>query len=322
MGNKLLVICGPTATGKTQLGVNLAKKFGGEIVSADSRQIYKGMDIATGKDLPSEAKFHSVLGKTKFGIGYYLFDRVPVWMLDVVLPNHPFSVADFHEIAHGIIENIWRRGKLPIIVGGTGLYIKAMIDGIETLGIPPNPQLRMAYTGKSVQELFDILFHLNPETANKLNNDDRQNKRRLIRKIEIAQAGVKITKKMKEWRNLDVLCFGLVISSQKLYERINRRIDEWVKGGAVEEVGKLLAMGYSWNLPAMSGIGYRQWRPYFEGKTDLSQVLQKWKFDEHAYARRQMTWFKKDKRIHWFDISGQKWENRVEKLVSWWTKKK
>ncbi len=298
--NKLLVVCGPTATGKTQLGIHLSKKFNGEIVSADSRQVYKGMDIATGKD---------------DGTG------VKIWMLDVVRPDQEFSVAQYVWLAEKAIKDIRKRGRLPIIVGGTGLYIKAIVDGIDTLGVVPNPQLRMAYSDKSAQELFDLLFHLNPEVANGLNHDDRQNKRRLIRKLEIAQTGLPV-KNEKERPNPEVLFLGLTTSLPKLYQRIDRRTDNWVKEGAEKELRKLLNHGYSWTLPSMSGIGYRQWKPYFEREATSEEVIQRWKFDEHSYARRQMTWFKKDGRMKWFDISEQKWENEIEKLVSVWVRKK
>ncbi|MDO8551288.1 MAG: tRNA (adenosine(37)-N6)-dimethylallyltransferase MiaA [bacterium] len=312
MANKILIIVGPTASGKTGLGLLLAKKYNGEIVSADSRQVYKEIDISTGKDIEG-GKWITKKGEK----GHWEVGGMPIWLLDVVNPSYSFSVADYHDLAHGIIKNIWRREKLPIVVGGTGLYIKAMLDGIDTLGVPPNPKLREAYENKTAKELLDILFHLDSKTAENMNRDDRQNKRRLIRKIEILQSGV-IAKKKKEFVNLDPFLIGLTAPMEVLYQKIDNRIDSWVKGGAEKEIKKLIGMGYSWELPAISAIGYRQWKPYFEGKVKAEEVVKRWKFDEHGYARRQLTWFKRDKRIKWFDISKRKWENKVEKLFSKW----
>ncbi len=311
---KLLVICGPTATGKTQLGVRLAKKFDGEMVSVDSRQVYRGMDIATGKDLPKNSTYQKLKNSK---LGYYLFDSIPVWMLDVVEPTHSFSVAEYHERAHKVIEDIWKREKLPILVGGTGLYVKAMIDGIDTLGVPPHPQLRAAYEKKSAEELFNILFHLSPDTANTLNVSERKNKQRLIRKIEIAQMGVKEVSG-KKWKNLKVVMIGLVCSYNILRQRIERRIEKWVIKGAEDEVMKLLGSGVGWNFQAMNALGYRQWKPYFEGKSKKEEVVERWKVDEWHYARRQLTWFKRDKRIQWFDVTKKRWEEDVEKKVQAW----
>ncbi len=311
---KFLVICGPTATGKTILGVRLAKQFDGELVSVDSRQVYRGMDIGTGKDLPKNSKYQKLKNSK---LGYYLFDGVPVWMLDVVEPTHSFSVAEYHGFAHKVIEDIWKREKLPILVGGTGLYIKAMIDGIDTLGVPPNPQLRAAYEKKSTEELFNILFHLSPDTVNTLNVSERKNKQRLIRKIEIAQMGVKKVTG-KKWKNLKVVMIGLVCSYNILRQRIERRIEKWVMKGAEDEVRKLLGRGIDWNFQAMNALGYRQWKEYFEGVAKKEEVVKRWKIDEWHYARRQLTWFKRDPRIQWFDVTKKRWEEDVEKKVQAW----
>lgn len=303
---KLLVVCGPTATGKTQAGVRLAKKFGGEIVSADSRQVYRGMDIGTGKDLSA-------------------YGNVPVWMLDVVDPKENFSVADYVVLAKGVIADIWDRKKLPILVGGTGFYIKALVDGIDTLGIPPNFQLRKSYEGKITEELFDILFHLNPEVANSLNSSEKKNKPRLIRKIEIEQWGLEkmVGGGMRDKRSLslwdkDTLLVGLIASPQTLRERINKRIDGWIEEGVEDELVKLLAQGVSWDSQSMNAIGYRLWRSYFEDKVTKEEVIRKWKQDEWQYAKRQITWFKRDKRINWFDITQDGWNKKVEEKVGEW----
>ena len=322
--NKLLAVCGPTASGKTALGIKLAKKFSsrgrpasgwkGEIISADSRQVYKGMDIATGKDI-SNGKWIIDNGKN----GYWEIEGIPVWLLDVVKPNQAFSVAQYVDLAEKVIENIWQRNKLPIIVGGTGFYIKGLIDGIETLGVPPDWKLRRRLEKLSVQKLFEMLARLDPGKTALMNASDRKNPRRLVRAIEIANAETQ--KSAKTQKKIDTLFIGLKALYKELYQRIDKRVNKQVEMGAEQEVKNLLTQGYSWNLPALSGIGYRQWRPYFEKRASLEEVVQRWKYDEHAYARRQMSWFRRDKRIRWFDIAKPGFEKKVEKLVNdWYTK--
>lgn len=323
---KLLVICGPTATGKTQLGIQMANKYNGEIVSADSRQVYQGMDIATGKSLPEGAKLKAKSEKLQLKVRSgkplvpYRFGGVPVWMLDVVDPKERFSVAEYHRLAREVIRDIWRRGKLPILVGGTGFYIKALIDGIDTLDIPPNPELRKAYDDKTVDELVDILFHLSPELVDNLNPSERKNKVRLIRKIEIAQTP-SLSPKTAKKEQYDILLFGLTTPPKILRERINRRIDEWAKEGAEDEVLRLLGEGVKWEAQSMNAIGYRQWKPYFEKKATRDEIIKRWKQEEWQYAKRQLTWFKKDKSIKWFDVSKPGWEGKVEEMVGNWYNK-
>lgn len=310
--DKLLIISGPTATGKTSLGVNLAKKFNGELVSADSRQVYVGMDLSTGKDLPQEAKSKE---------GHYLFDNVPVWMLDVVKPNEEFSVADYVDLASKVIDGISQRNKLPIIVGGTGFYIKALIDGIDTLGIPPDWDLRKQLSLKSIAELFEMLSRINSEKSASMNTSDKQNPRRLIRAIEVSLNKSNITPQNPAFYfSLPTSCLfiGLSADYKFLYDRVDKRIEEQVKLGAEKEINKLIEDGYTWDLPAMSAMGYGVWRPYFENKQTKEQVIEKWKFSEHAYCRRQMTWFKKDTRIKWFDITKQNYQDEIEHLVEEW----
>ncbi len=307
--DKLLIICGPTATGKTSLGFYLAKKFDGEIVSADSRQVYQGMDIGTGKDIE----------KGKWTEGHWEIKGIPLWLVDVVKPNQEFTVADYIELAQKTIKDIWRRKRLPIIVGGTGFYIKGLIDGIETLGFEPDWELRMRLEDLPAQKLFDFLARLDPNKAGSMNVSDRQNPRRLIRQIEIASQGQKKGKQEK-LKVKSLLFIGLKTPFKKLYQRIDKRVEERVRKGAEKEARELIKKGYSWDLPAMSAMGYREWRAFFENRVTKAEVIQKWKFDEHSYARKQMTWFKKDERINWFEISQPDFKKRVEKLVkSWYT---
>lgn len=321
--DRLLVICGPTATGKTSLGINIAKKFNGEIVSADSRQVYIGMDLGTGKDKPQLSIFNYQFSIGEKQIGYYNFDSIPVWMLDIVKPNQEFSVADYIEIASKIIKDIQERNKLPIIVGGTGLYIKALIDGIETIGIPPDWELRKNLEKKSVDELFEMLSGINSQKAGLMNSSDRRNPRRLIRAIEIAlgiqKSKVKIQKfNSKIKNNSKILFIGLQADYKFLYGRVDKRIKEQIKLGAENEIKRLIRQGYDWKLPSMSAMGYGVWKPYFEKKENKEQIVTKWKYSEHNYIRRQMTWFKKDPRVNWFDISQKDWLGKVEELSNNW----
>lgn len=262
--NKILVICGPTATGKTALAASLAKKFDGELISADSRQVYRGMDISTGKDRPD----------------------VPIWLYDVVDPDEAFSVSHWVKLAQGAVSDIHNRNKLPIVVGGTGLYIHALLAPFETMHIPPDTKLREKLKYVSVQELQTMV------SRNGMNNSDWNNPRRLIRKIEIARNKRHPISK-PHW---DVLQICLTAPLAILDERIDKRLEERNAAGLDKEV-VMLRKKYKVNLPAMSAI-------------DLN---------EHAYARRQLTWFKKQKDIYWFTIPYDILE--IEKLVSsWYTK--
>lgn len=298
--NKILVIVGPTAIGKTGLGIKLAHQFKGEIISADSRQVYKGMDIITGKDLSGEVK---------------------TWLLDVVTPDQKFSVADYYELAWKAIEDIWSRGKLPIVVGGTGFYIKALIEGIGTLGIKPDWELRKKLADYSINELTNYLKKVDFKKWRLMNESDRKNPRRIVRAIEVA---LKLkTENLKQNTNnyyeIDKLMIGLTAPNEILYQRIDQRVEERANAGAEEEIKKLLDKGYTWENSVLGQtIGYCEWQEYFEGKASPETVIQKWKFAEHDYARRQMTWFRKNQGINWFDITSVGWQERVEKLVKDW----
>ncbi len=296
--NKLLVICGPTATGKTNLAGVLAKKFDGELVSADSRQVFRGMDIGTGKDY---------------------INGVKIWGYDLVSPKREFSVSKYLKFANKTIEDILKRGKLPILVGGTGLYIKGVVSGIPTVNIPRNEELRKQLETKGVNELFENLASMSPTRAGNMNSSDRKNPRRLIRAIEIAQYS--ITKGFKQKTsviNYDVLMIGLTAPDNMLNEKIERRVDDRVRDGIKEEIKKLLKSGVNWEDQSMFSLGYRQWRDYFEGDVEEDVVISEWKKEERKYAKRQMTWFKKERNIIWFDVTSNEYPWNVEKIVSVW----
>lgn len=318
--NKLLVICGPTATGKTSLGIHLAQKFAGEIISADSRQVYRGMDIGTGKDIEIGVWRTVRRGKEEEPQGYWEVEGVPVHLLDVVNPNQEFSVGHYYNLAWSKIKNLWQKGKLPLLVGGTGFYIKAVVDGIETLKIPPNPKLRKDLEGKMPEQLLVELEKFDPDKVAKMNISDRNNPRRLIRAIEIARWRMENqTWTPPEHQSSEAFFIGLKAPLKILYERIGQRVGKRLKMGAQQEIEKLLQKGYDWRNSALAvTIGYREWQPFFDGQATKEEVIKRWQFAEHDYSRRQMTWFKKDKRINWFDITRKGWQDEVETLVKNW----
>jgi len=317
---KLLVICGPTATGKTGLALHLARVLEGELVSADSRQVYRKMDIGTGKDLPVGSKLKR---RNQNLPRYYLSGGVKIWGYDLVSPKKEFSVGQYLKVAAKIIENILKRGRLPVLVGGTGLYIKGVVDGIPTASIPKNENLRKSLEAKKADELFEILAQLAPIRAASMNVSDRKNPRRLIRAIEVAQWRLKSGPGRKDekqalGKKFDSLFIGLTASQTALAQKIRKRIKKRIWQGVEEEIKKLLKSGVSWKAQSMNSLGYRQWRGYFEKKKTKNEVINEWEKQEMKFAKRQITWFKKDSRINWFDITKPGWQEKVEKLVKNW----
>lgn len=322
---RLLVICGPTATGKTSLALHLGKVFDGEIVSADSRQVYKGLDIGTGKDIPKN--FHAEGG---YSLSIYNFKnkKVPayeknnlkIWGYDLVRPDQEFSVKLYRDFAFKIIKDIYKRGKLPIIVGGTGFYIKAVVEPLSLIEVPRNGDLRKKVGNLSAEKIYSLIMGLNPMRALEINDSDRKNRARLIRILEILEFGrepfVETSLKFE-----DVLKIGLTNTDRKkLYERIDERVEKRAKIGFEQEVLLLKRKDFI-NKLVMSTPGYRQWIEYLEGKISKSKAIERWKFDEHSYARRQLTWFKKDESIHWFEVDVPGYRESIENLVKKWYKK-
>ena len=311
---KILVITGPTATGKTKLALALAQKFNGEIISADSRQVFKKMDIGTGKDMPANSNRGD----------HYEVEGVKIWGLDLVDPKEDFSVAEYIKFVRIAIKQIQERNNLPILVGGTGLYIRAAIDGIATSNVPRNPNLRKTLEQKSTEELFESLAQLDPVKAGSMNRSDRANPRRLIRAIEIAtwrlDEGAKRTvKKSANVLSKDTLFVGLSIPKDILAKKIKERVELRMKKGIIKEISRLLENGVTWSSQSMATLGYREWKDYITGgKGEKEVAIQKWIKDEINYAKRQATWFKKEIRINWFDITKADWQKKVEKLVKKW----
>ena len=325
--DKLLIICGPTATGKTGLGIKLAKKFDGEIISADSRQVYLGMDVVTGKDLPVNSKLEIRNNKLKikdkkYDVGFRLKEGIPIWLLDVCRPDQEFSVSHFKRFAELVIKDIKARGKLPIVVGGTGLYIKALTEQIETIDIRPDLALRGDLAVRTVKELQQILKKLWLAKFQAMNKSDIYNPRRLTRAIEIAQR-LKETNDLKKSlkkiskQNLDVHIIGLTASNKFLSDKIQARIKDRIKRGAVAEAKRLIKKYGLNNQIIASTLGYKQLIMYCLGKVGFEETINSWQLAEQSYAKRQMTWFNKEKQICWFE-AGLKNYLEIEKDVSLW----
>ncbi|MBI2036102.1 hypothetical protein HYT17_00480 [Candidatus Microgenomates bacterium] len=230
-----------------------------------------------------------------------MFGRIPVWLLDVVNPDYNFNISDYYNLAWEAVFDIWKRGKLSILVGGSGFYLKAVVDGIGTMGVLPNTELRQELSILSVELL-----------SQKLKKMDQ--KRKL--KNQSANWRTKINPPT-DGQKSKILWIGLTAEKKILYEKIDRRVDERLKIGAVEETKKL-AKKYGWDISSMSGIGYRQLRQYIEGKVSLDEAAARWKRAEHDYAQKQQTWFKKDKRIIWFNAAKKDIKEKVAEVVREW----
>lgn len=320
----LVIVCGQTATGKTSLALKLAHKFSGEIISADSRQVYKDMNIGTGKDIPEGFVF--VKSKLTFEsnfVGFWEKDNVRIWGYDLVHPKEEFSVGDYVRIANKVIRDIVDRNKHPILEGGTGFYIKGVVDGISTADIPRNKQLRKRLEKESAQVLFEKLTRVDPLKSASMNVSDRSNKRRLMRALEVAQWKVDrgmFSIKESPGKKYKPLFIGLHAPKPFLVKMIRQRVGSRVKQGVIDEVDGLRSRGVTWDNQSMSALGYRVWEPYFLGTKTKEEAIEDWINGELDYAKRQLTWFKKDKRVNWFDITFKNWTMEVEnKLAKWYS---
>lgn len=296
---KLVVILGPTASGKSSLGINLAKKFNGEIISADSRQVYKGMDIGTGKVSKAEQKI------------------VKHHLLDVASPKKQFTVTDFKKLAYKSIIDMRKRGKLPFIVGGAAFYIYALIDNLDLPEAKPNFKLRKALEKKSTKELFIILKNLDPKRAKTI---DKNNPVRLIRAIEINVVTGKSVPQMTTSAsihkpNSNILILGITKHPDELKKLINKRVDLRLKAGMVKEVKKLKSAGLSFKKLEAFGLEYRFISHYLQGKTNYDGMVDQLKAAIYQFSRRQMTWFNRDPRIKWIKDNKQA-EILVRKFVN------
>ena len=283
----LIFIVGPTASGKTEAGIRLAKRIGGEVVSADSRYLYRGMDIGTAKPDPEERQ------------------GIPHWLIDVADPDETWSLSLFRKAADEAVRDIYSRGKQPILVGGTGQYVRAILEGWSIPEGEPDPRLRSALEawGRDVgaQELHRKLSLLDPAAAGKI---EWQNLRRTVRALEVIFSS---GKKFSQQRVIteppyNAVVFGMKRERTELYRRIDLRVESMIRNGLVEETKALLDKGYSETLPSMSAIGYKEICGYLHGQTSLEEAAQLIKFRTHNYVRRQANWFKAgDPSIRWIE---------------------
>lgn len=301
---KIIVILGMTASGKTGLGVKLAGEYNGEIVSADSRQVYKGMDVGTGKDLDEYYQ------KTDL-------KRIPCHLIDIIEPNEEFSLAEFQKLAFKAIDNILDRGKLPIIVGGSGLYLQAIVDGYD-LSHPGSDKAKRKELGvKTVDELFSELKKLNHSFANKLNDSDSKNKRRLIRYLEMSGSEINpgFKKKRSNEKHFDALLIGLTWPKEVLHKRIYKRLIERLeKEDMIGEVDRLHENGVAWKRLEDFGLEYKFIAYYLQEKMDYEEMVENLYTAIKKFAKRQLTWLrrweKQGAKIHW--IEDQK---KVAKII-------
>jgi tRNA dimethylallyltransferase len=289
---RLIAIVGPTGIGKSRLALHLAQVFPGEIVSADSRQVYRYMDIGTAKPTPQELA------------------AVPHHLIDIVNPDEDFSLATYQKMANKAIDEVHQRGRLPFLVGGSGLYVRAVLEGWQIPGVLPDPQFRYNIEKKAsegkIDELYRELLAADPNAAAKI---DRRNVRRVIRALEVYAGTGQAFSRLGSKRPPAFTPFiiGLTAERSALYRIVDKRIDAMIEMGLVGEVENLLKMGYDFNLPSMSGIGYRQLGQFIRGELTLEEAVQKIKTETHRFIRHQYAWFRlDDEKIHWFDIEKTK----------------
>ena len=295
--NFLVAIVGPTAIGKSQLALHLAQTFDGEIVSADSRQVYCHMDIGTAKPSPEELSLFS----------HHL--------ISIINPDESFSLAQYQELAYRAIGDIQQRNKLALLVGGSGLYVWSVLEGWGIPQVPPDPEFRYSLEEEAAKagkdELHQQLTKVDPVAGQRI---DPRNVRRVIRALEVHKSTETPFSQLqhKKAPPFRTLIIGLTTNRAELYRRIDLRVDEMMEQGLVEEVKKLLNMGYDSNLPAMSGIGYKQIAMFLGGELSLPAAIQQIMSETHRFVRHQYNWFQlNDDRIHWFDI-----QNRVEPEIT------
>jgi len=278
MAKNLVVILGPTASGKTEVAARLAWDLHGEIISADSRQVYRGMDIGTGKDL-----------------NQYIINakKIPYHMIDIIDPRCEFNLFEFQKMFYKIFSQIRNKGNLPVLVGGTGLYLQAVLSGYKMPPAPPEPELRKDLDQKSIEELKEIFFAFKSHLHNKTDLEDKQ---RLIRAIEIERARNVKNSEQEESPEIDAAIFGISWERSVLRQRITSRLEERLKHGMIEEVKRLHAAGLSWERLDSFGLEYRYISQYLQNLISFDEMKNKLNTAIHQFAKRQETWFRRMER--------------------------
>lgn len=307
----LVVIVGPTAVGKTALSLHLAEALNGEIVSADSRSFYRGMDIGTAKPTPEERA------------------RVPHHLIDIADPDETVGLAEYQDRAYAAIDDVLARDRLPLLVGGTGQYVQAVVEGWRIPRVPPHPDLREELEAKAEREsayaLHDWLKQLDPQAAKDIHP---HNVRRVVRALEVCLlTGRPISEQQgKDPPPYNILQIGLTMDRDELYERADRRLEMMIEAGLLDEVQLLLEQGYHWHLPSMTAVGYMEFKPFFEGRypgfayeeRELNEVIAEIRSNLHRFIRHQYNWFSlDDPDICWFDVSRTTHEE-IEAFVRGW----
>jgi tRNA dimethylallyltransferase len=299
----LIAIVGPTGVGKSRLGIQLAQVFKGEIVNADSRQVYRLMDIGTAKPTVKEMA------------------SVPHHLFDIINPDQDFSLAQYLEMVANTITAIQQRNRIPILVGGSGQYIWATLEGWTVPRVPPDHELRkkmeLEASEQGIDDLYQRLQEIDPAAAQKI---DKRNIRRVIRALEVSVlTGRPVSSlQVKKAPDYNSVIIGLTAGRQELYHRIDDRVDEMIQRGLIPEVNNILAAGYNLSLPSMSSIGYKQIGSMLRGEIEPEEAIKQIKTASHRFVRHQYAWFKlDDRRIQWFDVAGN-YESEALELVSNW----
>lgn len=309
MQPRIICIVGPTACHKTECAVALAKRINGEVVSADSVQVYVGMDISSAKPTTEERQ----------GIPHHMIDCVPI-------DTPAFSVSQFRQMAAGVIDEISARGRVPVVVGGSGLYMNALTYPLG-FAVPRNDEVRSSLSAqydKDPRGVFERLQHVDPETASRLHPND---KKRIIRALEVHDCSGKpmsaygddFQNEAEEQAGFLPLMFGLNMEREKLYERINARVDHMMRRGLLEEARSIYDKKYDPNLPALRSIGYQQLFSHFNGEYTLEEAVDQIKQNTRRFAKRQLTWFRRDLRVLWHDVTD--YEQEKESLLQKMTKR-